>query len=520
MAEVMLAVRRTPGGAGLAVLKCIRPELATDPDFFSMFMHEAHLALRLRSPHIVETFEVLPGEEQLAIAREFLDGQPLGRALSRLRGPAALPLAHRLRVVSDLLAALDHAHQLRDDAGAALGIVHRDVSPQNVFVTYDGRVKLVDFGVAKSLAASHYTRPGRLKGRLHYMAPEQLSGLDVDARTDLFSVGVLLWELVACQRFWGRLEEGQIMGQLMSSETLPPPETPPALPAEVARHGLDAICSRALARDPDRRYQSAAEMKAAIDAVRDDLGRGDERELGQIVAGAFDRERECMQQLIDAHLESPTRPDGAPTPRAPTSAGVAAGSGATGSPSSSGRSRVLGTPATVAPVPARWRSRVARVGLVAGLLALVGLAAAARARSSWRVAIEAPSRSSAHPLSIAAATAPRAAPAPAPRVVAAHEPLPPRPVQAPLAPVGPAPAPELVARRPPPAGLTRRWASARGARDDARLTRPRSSRARAGTAGAWEIGTGDAGDPFDHLVDRPRAPASKRALDLSDPFGP
>ena len=157
------------------MLKRIWPELAAEPEFVEMFLDEARLSLRLNHPNVVQTYEVLTDNGQLAIAMEYLHGQPLTRVLNRmLRGPNQLSLPLRLRILTGVLAGLDHAHTLTDLDGTPLGVVHRDVSPQNVFVTYDGQVKLVDFGVAKTLAASHHTRPGAIKGKLAYMAPEQL----------------------------------------------------------------------------------------------------------------------------------------------------------------------------------------------------------------------------------------------------------------------------------------------------------------------------------------------------------
>ena len=159
------------GARRLAVLKRIWPELATDPDFVTMFLDEARLSLRLNHANVVQTYEVLAGDDELAIAMEYLDGQPLTRVLNRCcadRGElsAAAAAAHPRPSV---LAGLEHAHTLADLDGTPLGVVHRDVSPQNVFVTYDGQVKLVDFGVAKTLAAVAPDAPGRAEGeaRVH-----------------------------------------------------------------------------------------------------------------------------------------------------------------------------------------------------------------------------------------------------------------------------------------------------------------------------------------------------------------
>jgi eukaryotic-like serine/threonine-protein kinase len=264
MAEVLLTMVHTGGGVRrFEVLKRIWPELATDPDFVTMFLDEARLSLRLNHANVVQTYEVLSGGGQLAIAMEYLDGQPLTRVLTRLlRGSNALSLPLRLRVVMNVLAGLEHAHTLTDLDGTPLEVVHRDVSPQNVFVTYDGRVKLVDFGVAKTLAASHNTRPGAIKGKLAYMAPEQLQCAAVDRRADLFAVGVMLWEMLAGRRMWHGKTEVDIVGHLASGKPFPPLPLDASLPT-----ALDAICTRALECDPAQRYQTAAEFEMDLERV-------------------------------------------------------------------------------------------------------------------------------------------------------------------------------------------------------------------------------------------------------------
>ena len=146
------------------MLERIWPELATNPEFMTMFMDEARLSVRLNHPNVVRTFEVLAAASEVTIAMEYLDGEPLTRVMNRLRGSAELSVPLRLRILMSVLAGLEHAHTLTDRDGKSLEVVHRDVSPQNVFVTYDGQVKLVDFGVAKTLAASHHTRPRRAQG--------------------------------------------------------------------------------------------------------------------------------------------------------------------------------------------------------------------------------------------------------------------------------------------------------------------------------------------------------------------
>jgi serine/threonine protein kinase len=296
MAEVLLAMMDAGCGARrLVVLKRIWPELATDPEFMTMFLDEARLSVRMNHPNVVRTYEVLAHGAEATIAMEYLDGQPLTRVMNRLRGTAELSVPLRLRILMSVLAGLEHAHTLTDLDGKSLEVVHRDVSPHNVFVTYDGQVKLVDFGVAKTLAASHHTRPGALKGKLAYMAPEQLQPVEVDRRADLFAVGVMLWEMLAGRRLWQGMNEVQIVSQLAAGLPFPPLPMDAGLPP-----GLDSICEQALHPNPQYRYQTAAEMEEDLERVLIGSEDSHARSLGRVVSLAFSAERAERQGLIEA----------------------------------------------------------------------------------------------------------------------------------------------------------------------------------------------------------------------------
>jgi serine/threonine-protein kinase len=300
MAEVILAQMRVGKElTKLAVLKSIWPHLAAKPEFVSMFLHEAGLCTAMNHPNIVQTYEVLEHTDRPAIAMEYLDGQPLARVLNRLVGPDALSMTLRLRIVANVLTALDYAHDLCDYRGAPRGIVHRDVNPQNVFLTYGGQVKLVDFGVAKSLSSAGQPRPGAVHGKLAYMAPEQLRGENVDRRADLFSVGILLWEMVAGQRLWQGMPEATIIHHLMSG-------TPIAnIPATaMVPKGLDDVLARALAHDPAARFATAAEFEAQLERLLAGNDDSHGRRLGHVVSLAFAKERLARQALIEKHLGS------------------------------------------------------------------------------------------------------------------------------------------------------------------------------------------------------------------------
>lgn len=297
MAELFLA--KTTGPADcvkLVALKRVWKDLLREPDFVSMFLDEARLALRLNHPNVVHTFEVGTMDDQLFIAMEFLEGQPFNAVLNRCFVLGTLPLDLRLRVLLQVLDALEYAHTLRSYDGKPLGVVHRDVSPHNVFVTYEGAVKLLDFGIAKSLAAGHATRPGVLKGRLGYMAPEQVTGRAVDRRADVFSVGVMLWEAISGRRLWHGRSEAEIVRTLASGVPLPPPSGAEASP-ELLR-----VCSRALSLAPEGRYESAAAFANALESVLLNAEMSHTRRLANVVADAFVKERDEMRALIESGL--------------------------------------------------------------------------------------------------------------------------------------------------------------------------------------------------------------------------
>jgi serine/threonine protein kinase len=316
MAEVFLAVASEATVRKVVVLKRIWPELASDPTFAAMFLDEARLSVRMSHPNVVQTYEVSELDSRLTIVMEYLDGQPLTRVQNRLsaaRGTTelALPLALRLRIVIEILAGLGHVHDLTDYDGRPLGVVHRDVSPHNVFITYDGHVKLVDFGVAKMVAASQETRPGTIKGKLAYMAPDQLRPQSVDRRADLFSVGVILWELLAGRRMWQGMTEVTIVRHLSYGLPLPPVRSTSALPS-----GLEDVCRKALAMNPDDRFATAGEMEHALLGMLPLVADSHTRHLGKLVSMAFAPERAERQAVIDRHLGSSLRAIGETAPPA------------------------------------------------------------------------------------------------------------------------------------------------------------------------------------------------------------
>jgi serine/threonine-protein kinase len=328
MAEVFLAVSHGPAGFNkLLVIKKIRPQFAEDPEFLGMFLDEARLAARLSHPNVVQTNEVGDENGRYFMAMEYLDGQPLNRVVHRLAKSGGLPLGMHLRILADVLAGLHHAHELLDFDGTHLGVVHRDVTPQNVFVTYDGIVKVVDFGIAKAQNSASETKAGVVKGKVAYMAPEQARGDRVDRRADIFSVGVLLWEAATGTRLWKGLPELTIIQRLLTGEVPAPSKVKPDLPLE-----LEAMIVRAMAPNREDRYATAADLQADIEAYLESQGdRGVRRDMGKLLSSAFEVERTRIKGVIEAEgrarkaevgaarlpiIDQPTSIDGNSDPKA------------------------------------------------------------------------------------------------------------------------------------------------------------------------------------------------------------
>jgi serine/threonine-protein kinase len=298
MAEVFLAVAIGPAGFNkLQVIKRLRPVLAEDADLRAMFLDEARLAARLNHRNVVQTNEVDLVDGQYFMAMEYLDGQPLSRVLQRLKEVGKImPVPVILRVLEEVLHGLQYAHDLADYDGTPLGVVHRDISPQNVFLTYDGQVKIVDFGIAKAARRVVETQTGVIKGKVSYMAPEQaFSSSDaIDRRADLFSVGVILWETLAERRLWQGMGDPEIIAALLS-DVPRIAEVRPDAPPELAR-----VCDRALELSADDRYPSAAAFRADLELA----GRAAKAEdLGALLDGLFREQRAHIKKLLARQVD-------------------------------------------------------------------------------------------------------------------------------------------------------------------------------------------------------------------------
>ncbi|HEX8793143.1 MAG TPA: serine/threonine-protein kinase [Polyangiaceae bacterium] len=297
MGIVHLAATQGLGGFNkLLVVKELRPELAGDELYVRMFLDEARLAARLTHRNIVQTIEVGSESSRHYMVMEYLDGRSLHRIVRRFHQQrGGLPVGAHLRVIAEALLGLQYAHDLRDFDGEPLGIVHRDVSPLNVLVTFDGQAKLVDFGIAKSADSSQETKTGILKGRVAYMAPEQAWGSVVDRRADLYAVGVMIWEAAAGRRLWPGKSDVEILARLLKEEAPTLRDVRPEAPED-----LTAICARAMAKRPEDRYASAGEL---LDDLETHLSRRRDamtmREIGSLVTNAFSEERRRMSALVE-----------------------------------------------------------------------------------------------------------------------------------------------------------------------------------------------------------------------------
>lgn len=256
MSVVYLARRTGPAGfRRLVALKVCRPELRDDPEFVRMFLTEARLAAAIHHPNVVPILEVAQTEETYLVM-EYVEGASLS---SLTENEARLPIPVVLRVCVDALRGLSAAHALTDDSGRKLGVVHRDVSPQNILVGVDGRARITDFGVARAAAQGTATASGVLKGKIAYMPPEQLRHEQVDHRGDIFAAGVVVWEALTGERLFRGETPVDTMARVLSA-----PIHAPSMLADDVPEALDDIVLRALSRDPETRWQTVGELADAL----------------------------------------------------------------------------------------------------------------------------------------------------------------------------------------------------------------------------------------------------------------
>jgi TonB family protein len=264
MAEVYKArMSGVEGFQKIVAIKKILPHMAASDDFMTMFADEAKLAAQLNHPNIIHIYDLGKVDKSYYIAMEYVEGRDL-RSILKSGAEHGLPLPPELAlfIASKLAAALDYAHRRKDFNGDDLSLVHRDVSPQNVLISYEGDIKLCDFGIAKAASKSSQTQAGALKGKLQYMSPEQASGKTLDRRSDLFSLGSVLYEMLTGEKLFAGESDMTILDQVRNVKAQPPSSKNPDVPKRV-----DSIVLKALAKSPEDRYQNASDLQRDLESV-------------------------------------------------------------------------------------------------------------------------------------------------------------------------------------------------------------------------------------------------------------
>ena len=252
----------TRGFRKLVAIKTILPGVMGEERLEHMFLEEASLASGIDHPNVVDTIELGEHDGTLFMVLEWVDGEPLSTVLVEAQQQGGIPLPIGVNLIAQACKGLHAAHELADANGVSLGLVHRDISPHNLLVTYNGIVKVLDFGIAKATQrSSSLTEAGEIKGKLAFMAPEQVRGREVDRRTDVFALGTLLYVVTTGRHPWKGENPGETAQRLVSER----PVKPPSMHREGYPEALEAVVKKALEKDPDRRFASAAEMLAALD---------------------------------------------------------------------------------------------------------------------------------------------------------------------------------------------------------------------------------------------------------------
>lgn len=317
MAEVYKGVSYgVEGFERLFAVKRVLPNIAEDQEFIDMFIDEAKIAVQLTHANIGQIFELGNAENSYFIAMEFVPGKD-GRALFDRAGSRGehLPIPMVCHIIKEVCEALEYAHNKRNDRGESLELIHRDVSPQNILVSYDGEVKLIDFGIAKAAGKASKTQAGILKGKFSYMSPEQVRGKPIDRRSDLFSLAVCLYELLTLQRCFSGESDFSTLEKVREADYRKPTQINRDIPPE-----LERIIERGLTRDPEDRYQSAADFQDELQKYLYQSGAFYSRkDLSAYMRHTFAQEQAAEQQRLNAfrdyaraNIPEARRPDDPP----------------------------------------------------------------------------------------------------------------------------------------------------------------------------------------------------------------
>jgi eukaryotic-like serine/threonine-protein kinase len=320
MAEVFLAHEASGGGVErLAVVKRVLPHLAQDDLFINMLLNEARISTRLNHPNIAHVYEVGKHDERTFIAMEFIHGVSVRTILRRGKKIRLSPSLAAF-IGASVAGALHHAHTLTDLQGEALNVVHRDVSPDNIHISYEGVVKVIDFGIAKARTNVEDTMSGVFKGKHSYTSPEQAKFEEIDHRSDIFALGIVLHEMLTYKKLFKGKEVGKNLQQIIESE-IPPPSAVAATPVP---EQLDAVAVRALQKDPDARYATAREMQEDLLAYLKQDPATDidlERFMSQAFGDAEDHRRR-LRESVEQNRYTPIQTPGTPSESLPTWSGV------------------------------------------------------------------------------------------------------------------------------------------------------------------------------------------------------
>jgi len=423
MATVYLARLSGVGGfQRFVAIKRLHPHLANDQEFVQMFLDEARLAARLHHPNVVPILEIGMSQQGYYLVMEYVEGDTLARILARsAQAGRMLPPQVSLRVCLDSLQGLHVAHEMKDDDGQPLNIVHRDVSPQNILIGMDGSARITDFGVARATTRLSTTRTGQLKGKLAYMAPEQAKGGQVDRRADVFAMGIVIWECLAQKRLFKGEGEADTLNRVLYEPIPSLKQANPDVP-----DALETVVMKALDRDPAKRYATASDLADALEAAaRDanllgnhkDVAAHVESVLGTDISAQRDAVRAWIarsepSQRFDGPIPMPAASSPGSNPNANASGSLPRLSSAQGVSSVS--SAVIQVPTQAAPLPAstlaamelppRRRTGVWIAAGAAGVLLVVVVAVTLTKKPSTVQATQAPITSQASTVSAPPAT--------------------------------------------------------------------------------------------------------------------